>query len=201
MLTTQFYLFCVSCVLPRLSALPSLGPHSNVDTGKVAVGQVYPVPSPVSYLCSCPELLVAAKSILPHTGASIASNPALEKRELLVEVEGCLRHRLEESRNREETKKSAPEKKRKNKKSDSKSELSAPKTKSDSIPFRNALASVLPFAHPTLLNHGLAIVTEGRESKIDNRNIDIDGDERVEHLKLLCAAGVECLKIVSWVVF
>lgn len=122
-------------------------------------------------------------------------------------VEQCIRNRLAELQSREAAKndstdKPPPPKKKTDKKT---ADSGSKKTKVTSISFRDALATIFPFAHPMLLSHSLAKSIEGREtdltSKIDNKPVDLDGDDKLDHLTLLCTAGVECIKIVSHLFF
>lgn len=218
----RFYRYCVS---PELSQIVSseklsflicifliLGPHSNVDSGKVAVGQSYPIPSSEISFCLCPSLVSAAKHVLLCSSSGKTQSNSFEQMSgLFNEMESFLKHRLAELQQREEAKcqKAEEQQQHKKKKGGKKGETEPTiekKGKLVTLSFRDALASMLPFAHSVLVSHALAKTQQTYEipeitnsSKIDNNVVDLDDLEsnRRQHFDFLCLASMECFKIVS----
>lgn len=190
------------------------GPHSDVGTGKVAVGQRYLLPPPEVSLCSCPQLLIMAQHALRDCRAASATTGLTNQETascLFTEMEHCLQQRGKELEQRQETKKKQNEQHQQQQKQKKKRPPRVNKQLPDSnnviLTFRDALSAMLPFAHPALIVHALLKTIETKKeevneaeskSKIENHVINFDDEKlKIEQLQVISLAAVECLKVVS----
>lgn len=149
--------------------------------------------------------MAASKNVLLDSSLSASAeafSSAIQQSDglLFSDVENCIRHRLAElQQRRSDQQEEQQQQLQQQRKAKTSSKVVNKDKDVQTMTFRSCLALLLPFAHPALLSHALSRATEclqPAQSKIDNKAVDLEGDTKIECLKILCFASIECLKIV-----